>query len=283
MVPSSNSACTEREAVEELLHSTTSYEEDSGNTVWPYDRGLMSLPESGDSPVDLRKVLDPVGRELVEDPFNCMMLKDEEWAAILESGKTVKPYMLAQSDIKDYFYSLAMPVKLQPWFCLPALPASVVQAWNIERLGDISTDLEGWTFPMVRVVPIGFSWAMWLAQRAHQHLSLEASGLGLDRVVVEGKAPPSLEDGTPVLIPYADNLNVADVDSAQVQSVKDKIVLQLRRTGFRVHEELEACSMGQSLGFMIDGIKGVVTPVPDRLMKVKLAFKWLSMCPVVSV
>ena len=37
---------------------------------------------------------------------------------------------VAQSDIKDYFYSLELPHALQPLFCLPPLPSSVVQEWS---------------------------------------------------------------------------------------------------------------------------------------------------------
>ena len=241
-MPTPSNLCTEREAIEELLHTSTSYEQENGSTVRPYDRSLMSLPDSGDCPVDLRKVLDPVGREYVEDPSRCMMLSEEEWGYEVEKGNQVRPYMderlqqdpelyrqfikdladkgvisftnrpiemvtpfcvnkkngklrlildcrpvnarfkkppplalgagtswsqlglpegkalfLAQSDIKDYFYSLALPESLQSLFCMPAVPANVAQAWKLPRLGAIPQDDEGWSFPMLRVVqPAGF-------------------------------------------------------------------------------------------------------------------------------
>eukprot|EP00913_Durusdinium_trenchii_P006886 g6477.t1 len=174
---------------------------------------------------------------------------------------------LAQSDIKDYFYSLALPSELQSLFCLPALAKSALQDWNID-MATVDCDAEGWTFPTLRVIPMGWSWAMWVAQRVHTHLCIEAGGLSIDRVVVESKAPPDLSDKEVILIPYADNLNVAGVDELRVQEVKDKIVRRLREIGFRVHEELEACPIGQSLGFLVDGQKGIVTPIPERLQKV---------------
>ena len=100
--------------------------------------------------------------------------------------------------------------------------------------------------------------------------------------MVESKAPPDISDKEVILIPYADNLNVAGIDELRVQEVKDKIVRRLRQIGFRVHEELEACPIGQSLGFLVDGQKGIVTPVPERLQKVKLALDWLGRRPWVS-
>ena len=53
----------------------------------------MSLPDSGGCPVDLRKVLDPVGQEYVEDPSRCMMLSEEEWGYEVEKGNQIRPYM----------------------------------------------------------------------------------------------------------------------------------------------------------------------------------------------
>ena len=104
---------------------------------------------------------------------------------------------------------------------------------------------------------------MWLSQRVHQHLCLEASGLDISRVVVEGKAAPDISDGEVILIPYADNLNVAGIDECRVQLIKNQIVAELRRVGFRVHEEMEASCLAQSLGFLIDGERGIISPVPE--------------------
>lgn len=363
--PRPQDVCSEREAVQELLRTTVSYEQaDCMNTVRPYDRDLVSLPEVGAAPVALAQVLDATGREFVEDPATFMLLDDEEWGMVLEHGDTVRPYMderlqkdtvlysqfvqdlydkgmlsfthrpqeivppffvhkkngrqrlildcravnkrfkkppplalgagsawsqvsipedstlyLAQSDIKDYFYSLALPTELQPLFCLPAIDCRLVQDWGKPELCGLVGDAEGWVFPMLQVVPMGWSWAMWLSQRVHQHLCLEASGLDVSRIVVEGRAAPDLSDGEVILIPYADNLNVAGLDPLRVQEIKNVIVEKLRRTGFRVHEELEACEVGQSLGFRIDGRHGVVSPIPERLQRVKLALKWLSRQP----
>ena len=85
-----------------------------------------------------------------------------------------------------------------------------------------------------------------------------------------------------ILVPYADNLNVAGTCSHRVQEVKDKIVTELRRLGFRVHEETDACTLAQSLGFLIDGEAGVILPIPERLDRILNAFEWLSHRPVVN-
>ncbi|CAL1154679.1 unnamed protein product [Cladocopium goreaui] len=188
----------------------------------------------------------------------------------------------AQSDIRDYFYSLELPTSLQPLFCLPAIPHRLLQAWGVDERHFSEPDGQGWVFPHLVAVPMGWNWAMWLSQRAHQQIALEASGLGVDRVLVEGKPCPELASGKPVIIPYADNLNVTGINAELVQQTKDVVVKRLRELGFRVHEELDAHHTCQSLGFLIDGLNGTVSPIPERLDKICKAFMWLSRRPQVS-
>lgn len=85
-----------------------------------------------------------------------------------------------------------------------------------------------------------------------------------------------------IIIPYADNLNVAGTDQSRVQAVKDCVVARLREVGFRVHEETDACTIAQSLGFVIDGEHGVVHPIVDRWDKTIKVFEWRSHGPRVS-
>ena len=231
----------------------------------------------------LRFILDCRGvNRRFKKPPSLALAAGSTWSqVVIPEGQEL---FVAQSDIKDYFYSLALPTALQPLFCLPAIRFGLLQEWGITGLEAMSqggSAQEGLVFPMVQVVPMGWSWAMWLAQRAHQNISLIASGLPVDHVVVEGRPVPDLTDGNPVIIPYADNLNVAGTNACKVQLVKDAVVEALRGYGFRVHEELDASSTAQSLGFLIDGKQGVLTPVPDKHCKVVQAFEWLSRRPKV--
>ena len=49
-----------------------------------------------------------------------------------------------------------------------------------------------------------------------------------------------------------------------MQEIKDKAVARLRQVGFRVHEEEDASTRAKALGFMIDGKRCRVTPVPEK-------------------
>ena len=150
---------------------------------------------------------------------------------------------MAQWDIKDYFYSLQLPESLRPLFCMPAVPAECLHKWRVAGGLWDGCDREGWVFPTLQVVPMGWNWAMYISQRVHQHQAMLGSGLGIDRVLVDNKPAPDLRDGTPVLLPYADNLNVTGIDPAKVQAAKEGAVTQ-----------------------------GIVSPIPDRLQWAVLCF-----------
>ena len=195
-----------------------------------------------------------------------------------------KSLYIAQSDIRDYFYSLELPNALRPLFCLPAVPSALLRHWQVpeDRGGDL-LGKDGWVWPMLRVVPMGWNWAMWLAQKVHGEQVLIATGLGLERVLLtEGHSAPDLGDGVPVLVPYADNLNVCGLDQHEVQRTKEVVVRHLQALGFRTHEELDATTRAVSLGFLIDGDAGLVLPQPDKLDKICQVFQWLSTRPRVA-
>lgn len=103
---------------------------------------------------------------------------------------------------------------------------------------------------------------MYWAQRVHQHQALIGSGLSQDRLLVSDRVPPSLDGGEPFIIAYANNLNVGGLNQEKVQRAKDGAVQRLRSSGFGVHEEVDANTRVESLGFQIDGVQGLVTPIP---------------------
>ena len=193
-----------------------------------------------------------------------------------------KQLYIAQSDIKDYFYHLKMPEILQPLFCLPSIDSALLRSWGVPSSRGGCSDREGLVFPMLRVVPMGWSWAMWIAQRVHQHQCLVASGLPSERIMTDRRPVPSLDTDETFVLPYADNLNVGGTNKDKVQEVKDKVVEHLRRIGFKVHEELDATTTCHSLGYLIDGQLGIVQPIPEKLRKVQLGFDWLARRPYVS-
>ncbi|CAE8634396.1 unnamed protein product [Polarella glacialis] len=189
---------------------------------------------------------------------------------------------IAQSDIKDYFYSLALPAALAQFFCLPSIDASLLTEWGVPgALGGFS-NYQRRCYPRLRVVPMGWSWAMWIAQRAHQFQALIGAGLNQDRLLVDGRPAPNLKDGTPIILPYCDNLNIAGTNRELVQQAKEGAVKRLREVGFLVHEEVEACLQVDSLGYTINGSTGIVAPQPLKAERLVKGFIYISRRPIMT-
>ncbi|CAE7480442.1 ANK1 [Symbiodinium natans] len=229
----------------------------------------------------LRLVLDCRGvNQRFREPPSIALAAGSSWSQLeIPLGEDL---FIAQSDIKDYFYSLRLPHELQPFFCLPAIPVQAIHAWGVANKDWTGASVEGLVFPAFRVVPMGWSWAMWWAQRVHQVQALIGAGLSDARLVRADRPAPDLSGGEPAVIAYADNLNVTGTDEERVQKAKDGAVARLRTLGFGVHEELDACASATSLGFSVDGATGVVKPVPDKVGLVIAAFRWLARRPRVN-
>ena len=192
----------------------------------------------------------------------------------------------AQSDIKDYFYSIGLPEYLYNFFCLPAIRPSLLRRLA-QQHGLVIDELQGLgdeepIYPQMKVVPMGWSWAMYFAQRIRQHQVMLGTGAKPEQVLADGRPAPSLSQGVPLLVPYADNLNVIGTDQTEVQRYKDLAVERLRQVGFRVHEEEDASLKVRALGFIIDGNNQVVHPRPEKRDRIIQALKWLSTSPRVS-
>lgn len=185
----------------------------------------------------------------------------------------------AQSDIKDYFYSIGLPEYLHSYFCLPPIRPSFLRD-QIPELQGMSDHID--IFPQMRVVPMGWNWAMYFAQRIHQHQVMIGANLQVTQILADGRPPPDLSSGQTIVVPYADNLNVLGTCKQDVQRVKDAAVSQLRRVGFRVHEEEDAMPKAKALGFIIDGVRGRIHPVPEKRDKIISALRWLAQRPRVS-
>jgi len=132
---------------------------------------------------------------------------------------------VSQSDLKDYFYSLGLPEELQDLFALPRVRRTDLIAAGIDPSELPENEF---LYGCMVVVPMGWSWAMWVAQRIHTHQALIGCGFSHSRVISDGKTPPDLCHGEPALLPYADNNNVLGTDQARVQKVKEDIVSHFR-------------------------------------------------------
>lgn len=82
-------------------------------------------------------------------------------------------------------------------------------------------------------------------------------------------------------MPYCDNVHVLARDERLCEEGRQKVCNGLRNIGFDVHEEVESCHVFATLGGVINGHSGTVTPTPTRLWNL-LAFEYCERHPVSS-
>ena len=184
---------------------------------------------------------------------------------------------VASADAEVYFFRCGIDEALGRYFCMQAVPSWLVNRLDPSLAGK-GIDGRPW-YPFFKVLPMGFTWSFWIAQRIHVELARRATGLPLSRIIVEGRPWPDLSSGEPVLMPYCDNSHTIGTDPAVVQATQDKITATFRAHGFPMHEEVPALPQCKSLGVLVDGEAGTVRPTPERLHKVVEALRYVSRRP----
>ena len=141
---------------------------------------------------------------------------------------------VAQCDVKDFSYHLKIGPGLGRYFSLKPLRVGDVRAArpNME-LPAGSLGYDDMIYPHLMVMPMGFSWAMYFAQRAHDTCLLRVPDLSYEDCLRPFRPPPGLkkEGGRTRLLAYADNGNFLDVCRNRCQASKDAGVSQLRAEG----------------------------------------------------
>lgn len=144
-----------------------------------------------------------------------------------ESGCEVT---VAMADLKDAFYHLSLPVCLRDFFCLPSVRARDVGVFSLDgkRLrGDEKLT------PRLAVVPMGWSWALYMCQSIHESLALKG-GLTEEFRIRDRKPPP---DSACCHTQYVDNMIVLGTNDSAVRDAYRRAVATLKEAGLQVHEE----------------------------------------------
>lgn len=203
-----------------------------------------------------------------------------EWAG-LRIPESANLYV-SSGDIKDYFYACGIGPKLSEYFSLPPLTAQEVRHLGLVGSIDASIAAEDRVFPQLAVMPMGWSWAFYLAQHAHGHLIRKFSDCDATDFLEMGRPAPTLDTDRPRVHAYCDNLSVFGTDRAAVQNRADSIIGGLEESGFTVHEKEEASTYAACVGVEINGLMGRVATKPGRRWKLRWALRWLSTRPWVT-
>lgn len=176
---------------------------------------------------------------------------------------------MASADLQNAFYTMAMPESLRPWFGLQRVRAA---ALGVAEVGDHKLTGDEWVHPRVKIIPMGWTWALWWCQRINERIC-ERAGLDRSRRLRDG-AP--FCPGTMWHIQYVDNLHVIGTCKAEVEKHFWAAVAELRRSGLTVHEVEVGDGASKMLGWEVEA-GGVLRPTRDRVWRIRKA-----LCEVLS-
>ena len=174
------------------------------------------------------------------------------------------PIELAGVDIADAFYGIELPDEFRDLFGLAPLTAeqagiSMVQGAPVAR--------DQVVFPVFRVVPMGWTHALWICQQCHEKVVDSISTI-----------PPALRfhDGAPIPAPrpflhtqYVDNYIAISQEHGIAGKSAHDVAQALNQRGLPTHD-VEDDIGGETLGWKFSDTAAQVTMTPRRLWKLRL-------------
>ena len=189
------------------------------------------------------------------------------------------PVLFGSSDIADCFSHLGIPDWLSDWFSLPGIRGEHCPWAQVDGEAPKPGD---WMVPCLTVLPMGWSWSLHFAQKAHE-FRLSTAGLTSENRVVDRMSTRPLRTQHDVRhAAYVDNNFFIGHCRADVNAQLNSICKELTHNDLPVHDIVEACSNTDFVGLHFDGSSHEVRISWSRLWKIKLAIDFLFQFPKIS-
>lgn len=176
---------------------------------------------------------------------------------------------IATADLKDAFYHFQLPAALRTYFGMRGLQAGEVGVTEIEGC---SVSPDKMLYPRLKVLPMGWSHALFWCQRLHEHV-VNGAGASFSSCLQDKTAVPFCNC---MQLEYVDNYVVLGTDPEKVSTLAASGVNALRSKGLVVHEVENASAADgpvQVLGWQFEGTR--IQPVPHRVWRIILAVRHL--------
>ena len=175
------------------------------------------------------------------------------------------PIEVGGVDIADAFYNIALPLPLRKFFALPGLQARDVGVCTCEGAAVTPGCL---VYPVLRVVPMGWTHALWICQFAHEAVVNANPFVDSSLRIVDKREVPRLK--TYLHTEYVDNFVVVTQKRDLAYDLADRIGRALRERGLPTHE-VEAGKGLETLGWKFSSDHPFVQVTPKRMWKLRLA------------
>eukprot|EP00971_Amphidinium_carterae_P340417 6478747-Amphidinium_carterae.4 len=198
------------------------------------------------------------------------------WQNIRIPGE--KQIFTTLSDLKDYFYSMGLPESLWKYFGLEDVTGKEVLGMFP---GAKCLEYENYC-PVMKVLPMGWSWAFYFGQQAHVAEVCRSLQLNPEDLLSDTRPAPEVVDNVLLVLPYCDNLTIGSDCQEVADAARESVAALCRRAGYIVHEEESASLCVRSLGSEIDGASGILSVGAKRFQKVEALLRYVIRHPVVN-
>ena len=193
---------------------------------------------------------------------------------------------ISEIDLVDSFYQFAFE-EVASFFCvdhpLQAKELSISEVYDDDLGRFDGTHPDEWLFPAFRVMPMGWSWSLWLCQNALVD-AMVASGVARtgqprpdveERVLVDHRPAPFLAPGKPILAPYVDSAIIFAWSPEESRDANRHLASLLSDRGFAFRVEVGTARDSTAVGFMFDGIARIFRNKPSRVWRLYYAIDQL--------
>ena len=199
-------------------------------------------------------------------PPDKVNLATAEVLSRIDLGGTDCDLYISTADLKDAFYHFELPLQLRPYFGMRPLSAGDL---GITSLGGKAIRASSLVFPRLKVLPMGWTHALWWCQNIHQRI---VSGVGAtaDKCLEDRASVPSPEC---MHLEYVDNFVCIGTAKEEVEALAAAGVQALRDKGLVVHEVASGEGNIKVLGWCFQGKK--LRPLSHRVWRLIAAIRFL--------
>ena len=176
-----------------------------------------------------------------EDSDTVALATGQSFAAIsVDEGP---PIAVGGVDIEVAFYAMQLPPSLRSLFGLDPIAAGTL---GVRAVGGVAVEPGAEVFPVLRVLPMGWSLALWACQQVHEHIARRVSGISSSNALIDRAPCPSMQ---PIIhTEYVDNFVALGRSVDHVLAAASGVKDALEAEGLPTHP-VEAAAGGSTLGW----------------------------------
>ena len=224
--------------------------------------GVFCVPKDGDALrliIDARYAnahfIDPPKLELPTPDLMCHLVTDP-----------TRPLFVAKADLDNFYHRLRLPAWMRPYFALPAVSAA--------ELGVIGQLVDGrilqpsdMVHPMCVCLPMGYSHAVFIAQRCHEHILYSRAGYDRNDAITTS-TDLRVDDRVRHHV-YIDDLTWFGHDRDAVERSQTRYDSAITDADLRIKRSKwvpPSCEGVESIGMLIDGRTHTIGVSPAKLL-----------------